>query len=189
MARYCVFSGSKEGADPVIEAAVRSLGSLLAISGHTLIYGGARTGLMGRLATEVLEGGGKVVGVLPDFMRVRELAHPNLTELIPVRTMHERKTVMADHADGFIALPGGYGTLDELFEVLSWAQLRLHDKPVALLNVAGFFDALLAFLDEAQRTGFLKPEHRALLRVHTNPETLLSDLETFQSGPAITKWT
>lgn len=189
MARYCIFSGSKEGIDPAIEAAARALGSTLAAGGHTLVYGGARTGLMGRLATTVLEGGGKVVGVLPDFMRVREMAHPHLTELLPVRTMHERKALMTDHADGFIALPGGYGTLDELFEVLSWAQLRLHEKPVALLNVAGYFDDLLAFLQGAERSGFLRPEHLALLRVHTDPEALLADLATFSSGPALTKWT
>lgn len=188
MAHFCVFTGSNEGNLPVYLEAAQALGKALARRGHGLVYGGARVGLMKAVADAVLAGGGQVTGVLPHFMAARELAHPALTTLIHVDTMHERKARMAELSDGFIALPGGYGTLDELFEILTWAQLGLHEKPVGLLNPAGFFDGLLTYLDHVANSGFVRPSHRGLLRVHTEPEALLDELETLPSGPIQTKW-
>jgi uncharacterized protein (TIGR00730 family) len=188
MARFCVFTGSSPGDQPAYLEAAQGLGKALALRGHGLVYGGAKVGLMRAVADGVLAGGGEVTGVLPHFMASRELAHPELTTLIGVETMHERKARMAELADGFIALPGGYGTLDELFEILTWAQLGLHAKPVALLNPLGFFDGLLAYLNHATASGFVRSSHRDLLRVHTDPIELLKDLETFPSGPVQTKW-
>lgn len=188
MSRFCVFTGSSEGNQPTYLEAAGELGRALAGRGHGLVYGGARVGLMRGVADGVLGAGGAVTGVLPQFMAGRELAHPGLTHLIWVDSMHARKARMAELSDGFIALPGGYGTLDELFEILTWAQLGLHEKPVGLLNTLGFFDGLLAYLDHATTNGFVRPAHRSLLRVHTDPIELLKDMETFPPGPVQTKW-
>ncbi len=159
----CVFCGSSPGDDPAYTAAAESVAEALVARGVRVVYGGAHVGLMGAVADTALAAGGQVVGVIPRSMVDREVAHRGLTELHVVGSMHERKALMADLSDGFVALPGGMGTLEELTEVLSWAQLGLHHKPVALLDVDGYWDAWLAFLDRAVAAGFLRPEHRGLL--------------------------
>jgi uncharacterized protein (TIGR00730 family) len=156
--------------------AARRLGVLLADRGIGLVYGAGHVGLMGILADAVLSAGGCVVGVIPQGLVDRELAHTGLTELIVVDTMHQRKALMAERSDAFIALPGGYGTLDETFEILTWAQLGLHTKPIGVLNVAGFFDGLLSWLDHAVQEGFIKTRHRDLLVVDADAERLLGCL-------------
>ena len=168
-----VFCGSRAGGTAVYADSTRRLGELLAARGLGLVYGGGHVGLMGVLADAVLGAGGEVVGVIPQAMVEHELAQLNLTRLEVVDTMHQRKARMADLADGFAALPGGFGTGDELFEILTWAQLGLHGKAVGLLNVAGYFDPLLAWLDHAVREDFLKPKHRRLLLEADTPEGLL----------------
>jgi uncharacterized protein (TIGR00730 family) len=172
----CVFCGSSSGGRPEYAAAARALGSLLAQRGVTLVYGAGHVGLMGVLADAALAAGGRVVGVIPQGLVDRELAHSGLSELHIVRTMHERKALMADRSGAFLALPGGYGTADELFEILTWAQLGIHDKPIGLLNVAGYFDPLLAWLDRAVQDRFVRAEHRLLLQVGEQPETLVDSL-------------
>jgi uncharacterized protein (TIGR00730 family) len=171
--KLCVFCGSKSGDREIYAHNTRRLGKVMAQRGLGLIYGGGHIGLMGILADAVLAGGGEAIGVIPKGMMDAELAHTKLTQLHIVDTMHQRKAMMADLADGFAALPGGFGTADELFEILTWAQLRYHAKPVGLLNVAGFFDPLLAWLDRAVEEGFLKPKHRKLLIDASEPEELL----------------
>jgi uncharacterized protein (TIGR00730 family) len=166
----------------------RRFGELLAARGLALVYGGGHVGLMGVLADAVLRAGGEVVGVIPQAMVERELAQMNLTRLEVVDTMHQRKARMADLADGFAALPGGFGTGDELFEILTWAQLGLHTKPVGLLNAAGFFDPLLAWLDHAVREDFLKPKHRRLLLETDTPDALLDLLLRYRPEEPETKW-
>lgn len=185
---FAVFTGSAPGADPRFATAAADLGRALARRGHGLVYGGARVGLMGTVADAALAAGGRVTGVIPDFMGDREVAHTGLTDLRWVPTMHARKALMADLSEGFIMLPGGYGTLDETFEVLTWAQLGLHTKPIALLNVAGYYDGLLAFTARAGAEGFVRPAHQGLLRVHTHPEALVADLETWTPATAASKW-
>jgi len=172
----CVFCGSATGNDPRFQHAAITTGNALVARGITLIYGGASVGLMGVLADTVLAGGGKVIGVIPESEVIHEVAHPTLTQLIKVGSMHERKAVMGELADAFLALPGGLGTLEELFEVLTWAQLKLHAKPVGLLNVAGYYDPLLAFLNTAVASSFVRPAHRALLSDSIDPEALLDKL-------------
>ena len=174
----CVFCGSRSGGPAVYADAAKHLGALLAARGLGLVYGAGHIGLMGIIADAVLNAGGRVVGVIPQDLVDRELAHKALTELIVVDTMHQRKALMAERADAFLALPGGYGTLDETFEILTWAQLGHHGKPVGLLNVAGFFDGLLAWLDHAVREGFIKPKHRDLLLVDDDAGRLLEELTT-----------
>jgi uncharacterized protein (TIGR00730 family) len=169
----CVFCASGAGVSPVYLAAARGLGGAIAAAGLRVVYGGASVGLMGAVADAALAAGGEVTGVLPEFMVARELAHPSLTELVLVGSMHERKAQMAARADAFIALPGGFGTMEELFEVLTWAQLGLHAKPCALLDVAGYYAALTAFLDHAAGEGLLREEHRALLLTDDDPARLL----------------
>lgn len=176
MRRLCVFCGSSRGQRPAYAEAARRLGLALAGRGLDLVYGGGHIGLMGVVADAVLEAGGKVYGVIPRSMVERELAHRGLTELHVVETMHRRKALMADLADAFAALPGGFGTADELFEILTWAQLGLHPKPVGLLDVEGFFGPLLAWLDRAVADGFLRPAHRELLHVAREPEELVEML-------------
>src|SRR5262245_16752506 len=188
MRRLCVFCGSKAGNRSVYAEAARALGHALAARGLGLVYGGGHIGLMGILADAVLHAGGEVSGVIPEALVAEELAHPQLTALHVVGTMHQRKALMADLADGFAALPGGFGTADELFEILTWAQLGLHAKPVALLNTAGFFDPWLAWLDRAVADGFLRPAHRRLLRVADEPEQLLELLTDFRPEPDVGKW-
>jgi uncharacterized protein (TIGR00730 family) len=174
--RVCVFCGSSPGARPVYLEAARELGALLAERGIGLVYGGASVGLMGELADAVLAADGEAIGVIPRSLLGRELAHARLTELHVVETMHERKALMADLSGAFVALPGGAGTLDELFEALTWRQLGLHSKPIGLLDVDGFFEPLLALADHLVEEGFVRPEHRALLLVARDPAALLDRL-------------
>jgi uncharacterized protein (TIGR00730 family) len=179
----CVFCGSASGNDPAFAAAARESGCEIAARGWTLVYGGGSVGLMGEIADAALGAGGRVVGVIPRFLYEREVGHDGLTELEIVPTLTERKVRMGDLADAFLTLPGGIGTMDELFETLSWAQLGLESKPNGLLNVAGCFDGLLAFLDGAVTAGFLKPAHRQLLRASSDVRELLDALATTPRRP------
>lgn len=169
----CVFCGASAGNDPAYAAAARAVGSALAARGIDLVYGGGRVGLMGTVADAALAGGGRVTGVIPSALVDRELAHPGLTELRIVTTLHERKAMMSELSDGFLALPGGLGTLEELAEVLSWAQLDLHTKPIGALDVAGYFSGLASFLDHATAEGFIAPPQRRLLLIETDLDLLL----------------
>jgi uncharacterized protein (TIGR00730 family) len=188
MPNVCVFCGSRKGRSAGYIDATREFGLALAERGLGLVFGGGHIGLMGVLADAVLGAGRPVTGVIPRALADKELAHTGLSELIVVESMHERKAVMADRADAFVALPGGYGTGDELFEILTWAQLGLHRKPIGLLNTACFFDPLLNWLDHMVREDFLKPVHRGLVHVASRPRILLDLL--FQSEiPQLTeKW-
>ncbi|HTH48533.1 MAG TPA: TIGR00730 family Rossman fold protein [Candidatus Limnocylindria bacterium] len=181
MKRVCVFCGSSSGSDPAFAAAAKMFGELLASEGLGLVFGGARVGLMGTIADAVLAGGGEAIGVLPRALEERELAHPGLTQLHVVGSMHERKAMMADLADGFVALPGGFGTLDEFCEVLTWAQLGIHTKPCGLLNVNGYYDGFLAQVDAAVTGGLTRPAHRDLILVATDPVDLLGRLRAYRS--------
>ena len=176
MARICVFCGSQAGANDLYRQTATDMGQLLALRGYGLVYGGGHVGLMGVIADAVLASGGEVIGVIPESMVARELAHTGVTRLDVVPGMHERKARMAALADAFIALPGGYGTLEELFEVITWAQIGLHRKPIGLLNVAGYFDALKALVEHAITEGFIRSEHRRLLTIADDPPTLLATL-------------
>jgi len=176
MQRICVFCGSQVGTNGLYRQAATALGQLLVLHGYGLVYGGGHVGLMGVLADAVLASGGAVIGVIPESMVARELAHTGVTQLQVVPGMHERKARMAELADAFIALPGGYGTFEELFEVITWAQLGMHRKPIGLLNVAGYFDALKALVDQAIAEGFIRAEHRRLLTIADDPITLLQTL-------------
>jgi uncharacterized protein (TIGR00730 family) len=173
MRAVCVFCGSQKGESPAYEEAARELGALLASRALTVVYGGGHVGMMGALADSALAAGGKVMGVIPEHLMRPEVAHQGLTDLRVVDSMHTRKRVMAAHADAFIVLPGGYGTFEEMFEMVTWLQLRLHAKPVGLLNVAGYFDHLLAFLRHATQEGFIRPQHRKLLTVAASTAELL----------------
>jgi hypothetical protein len=183
----CIFCGSSVGARPAYTLVARQVGALLARRRVRLVYGGARVGLMREIADAVLHGGGEVTGVIPDVLRAREVAHTGLSDLRIVGTMHERKALMAELSDGFLAIPGGAGTLEEFFEVWTWAQLGIHRKPCGLLNVAGYFDGLLTFLDQAVGERFLRMEHRAMVLVDDDPERLLERFATYRP-PAIEKW-
>lgn len=174
--RVCVFCGSLSGGDPAYVEAARSLGETLAAAGIGLVYGGGRVGMMGRLAEGALSLGGEVIGIIPRALMEKELGHTGVTELRVVESMHERKALMAALSDGFAALPGGFGTLEELLEALTWAQLGLHRKPCALMNVRGYFDPLLEQLDRGVQTGFVHGADRTLLRVAPTPDALLSIL-------------
>jgi uncharacterized protein (TIGR00730 family) len=171
--RLCVFCGSSSGVDPTFREAAASFGTTLAQHHIELVYGGAASGLMGAVADGVLAAGGHVIGVIPESLTRREVAHRNLPDLRVVASMHERKALMAELSDGFVALPGGIGTLEELFEVWTWAQLGLHAKPCALLNVKGFYDGLVSFMDHVVEQGFLSPVNRAALIVEVAPDRLL----------------
>jgi hypothetical protein len=174
--RICVFCGTNPGARPDYGAAARALGKLLAERDIELVYGGASVGIMGELADAVHENGGHVIGIIPQQLVKKEAAHPGIPDLIVVASMHQRKSQMTDLASGFIALPGGIGTLEGFFEVITWGQLGIHAKPCGLLNVAGYFDALIAFLDGAVTEGFLTKEHRELILIDTDPAKLLDRL-------------
>jgi uncharacterized protein (TIGR00730 family) len=188
MKSVCVFCGSSSGANPAYAAAARELGRELASRKLALVYGGGRVGLMGEVASAALAAGGTVVGVIPHSLALREVAQEDCTELIVVNTMHERKAIMADRADAFAALPGGYGTCDELFEIITWAQLGIHRKPVAMLNVNGFFTPLLTWLDRVVAEGLLRPKHRELLLVADAVPQLLDRLAAWKPPEPTTKW-
>lgn len=174
----CVFCGSATGLLPIFEEEAKQLGKLIGTAGHTLVYGGGNVGLMGILADATLAHGGKVIGVIPEFLLQREVGHKGLTQLEVVGSMHERKKRMADLSDAFIAMPGGWGTLDELAEILTWKQLQLIHQPVGILNTHNFFDALLAQMEQMTAMGFLKKSNLDFLIVNSNPEKLLLQLET-----------
>ncbi len=175
--RICVFTGSKTGKRREYRAAARLAARQLVERGYGLVYGGGNVGLMGLIADAALERGGHVTGVIPDALVSQEVAHRGLSELRVVQSMHERKAVMAELSDGFIAMPGGLGTMEEFFEVLSWAQLGLHNKPCGLLNIGGYYDHLIRFMNHAVEHEFLKPKHRELLLVEEEPDRLLDRFE------------
>lgn len=185
--RIAVFCGSSRGTERIFEEQAYELGKTLAVQNIELVYGGANVGLMGTVANGVMENGGKAIGVLPAFLKKVEIANLNLTELVMVDTMHQRKAKMNELSDGVIALPGGFGTLEEFFEMLTWAQLGLHRKPVALLNVDGFYDALLALVDTMVDRGFLRKENREMLLVSDNIEDLLDKMRKYEA-PSVGKW-
>ena len=187
MKRICVFCGSRPGASGAYGEGARRLGRVLVEAGVTLVYGGGRIGLMGVLADAVLGSGGEAIGVIPKALVRREVAHTGLSNLCVVGSMHERKALMSALSEGFVALPGGLGTMEELFEVLSWAQLGVHAKPCGLLNVEGYYDPLLAFLDHAVVQGFLSEEHRSLILVETEPKPLLEAFARYRP-PEIAEW-
>ena len=187
MKSICVFTGSSPGAQPAYAEAAEALGRTLAERGLELVYGGAQVGLMGTLADAALASGGRVVGVLPEALVSKEIAHTGLSKLHVVSSMHERKALMAELSDGFVALPGGLGTLEELAEVLTWAQLGLHAKPCGLLDVAGYYTGLLSFLDHAVTERFVHPEHRSLLIAGDVPGALLDQLAAWRA-PKLEKW-
>jgi hypothetical protein len=173
MHRVCVFCGSKAGANAAFREQARELGRCLAESGHELVFGGGSVGLMGALADAVLDAGGRVIGVIPDVLATVELLHLRVSDMRRVDSMHARKATMAELSDAFIALPGGFGTLEELFEIITWAQLGIHQKPIGLLNTLGFYDPLIEMVDHMIASGFIKPPHRGLFIVETEPAKLL----------------
>jgi uncharacterized protein (TIGR00730 family) len=187
MRSVCVYCGSSPGRDPAYAEAARGLGRALAARGLGLVYGGASVGIMGVVADAVLALGGSVTGVIPEALARKEVAHAGLTELVVVPSMHERKMRMAGLADAFVALPGGVGTLEEIFEAWTWAQLGLHGKPCGFLNVAGYYDGLIAFLDHAVAERFVKEPHRAMLVVSGDPGELLDRFAEYRA-PSVTKW-
>jgi len=186
--RICVFSGSSFGARPAYADAAAALGCELVARGIGLVYGGGSVGLMGVLADAVLGAGGEVIGVIPRALATKEIAHQGIADLRVVPSMHERKALMTELADAFVALPGGLGTLEELLEVATWAQLGLHAKPIAVLNVAGYFDGLLALFDHAIAERFLHPGHRALVLAAPDVDALLETLRTARPAAAPRKW-
>ncbi len=187
MKRICVFCGSSSGRGEAYRRLAVALGRVLAARGLGLVYGGGRVGLMGTIADAVLEGGGEVIGVIPEDLVKKELAHDRLTDLRVVGSMHERKALMASLSDGFIALPGGFGTLDEFCEILTWAQLGLHRKPAGILDGAGYFDRFLAFVDHAVAEGFVRGVHRDLLVVERDPDALLDAFAAYKPVD-LAKW-
>lgn len=187
MKRITVFCGSSSGTEEIYTSQAALLGQKLAKRNIELVYGGAKVGLMGAVADGVLNAGGKAIGVLPNFLRSKEIAHPALTQLILVDTMHERKTKMNDLCDGVIALPGGFGTLDELFEMLTWGQLGLHKKPIAILNIDGYFDALIIFIQTMTDKGLLKEVNQQMLLISSDIDDLLEKMENY-TAPAVGKW-
>jgi uncharacterized protein (TIGR00730 family) len=186
MKRVCVNCGSNPGFNGIYAETARKLGNALVDHNLELIYGGAEVGLMGEVANAVLQAGGAAIGVIPRFLADR-VSHRGLTELHIVGTMHERKQMMAELSDAFIALPGGFGTLEEITEILTWAQLGFHKKPCGLLNVAGYYDSFLSFLDHAVAEGFMKQEHRDMLLVSDDPATLLERFRSY-TAPKVEKW-
>jgi len=187
MKRITVFCGSSFGTEKIFEEQAYLLGKTLANKNIGLVYGGAKVGLMGSVANGAMENGGEVIGVLPHFLRSKEIAHNHLTELILVDSMHERKTKMNDLCDGVIALPGGFGTLEEVFEMLTWAQLGLHQKPIAFLNINGFYNELFALLKTMVTKGFLKEINESMVLSSSNIDDLLLKMENYQA-PTVGKW-
>ena len=187
MQSVCVFCGSSTGSNAAYTEAARSLGTMLAEANIRLVFGGGHVGLMGEISNAALASGGDVIGVIPKFLVERELAHEGLTDLRIVGSMHERKALMSDLSEAFIALPGGTGTLEEFFEVLTWAQLGEHEKPCGLLNIAGYYDPLLTVFDRMVEAGFLSESNRALLLVENEPERLLQRIDHYEP-PNTVKW-
>jgi uncharacterized protein (TIGR00730 family) len=187
MKSITVFCGSSFGSDSIFEEQAILLGQTLAKQNIQLVYGGSNTGLMKAVADGALNAGGKVVGVLPHFLQSKEIAHKNLTELILVETMHERKTKMSELCNGVIVLPGGYGTLEEFFEMITWAQLGLHKKPIAILNINGFYDDLIKLVQTMVDKGFLKQINREMLLVSDNIDELLEKMRNYEA-PSVGKW-
>lgn len=185
--RICVFTGSSMGAHPSYAEAAAALGKVFVKESIELVYGGASVGLMGVLADEILVHSGKVHGIIPHGLASKEVMHASLTKITVCESMHERKQAMSDQADAFIAMPGGFGTFDELFEILTWAQLGIHAKPVGILNVAGYFDALLRMVEVAVTQGFVSETHRKLFVVETDPKALVEALRTHQMPP-VRRW-
>lgn len=185
MKSICVYCGSSIGTNPVYADAARLLAAEMAKDGIGLVYGGGNIGLMGVIADEIMRLGGKVTGIIPQALMSKEVGHHGLTQLHIVKDMHERKALMAELSDGFIAMPGGIGTLEELFEAFTWLQLGLHDKPTGLLNVDGFYDGLLNFLQHTVRQGFLRQEQAALLITATEPHALLKRFTTFAGAKSV----
>jgi uncharacterized protein (TIGR00730 family) len=185
--RICIFSGSNPGRLPDYFSAAQSFGAALADNGIGLVYGGASVGLMGAAADAALARGGEVIGVIPQSLVDKELAHKGLTEQHVTTSMHERKALMAELSDGFVALPGGIGTLEELFEVWTWAQLGFHAKPCGVLNIAGFYDPMIAFLDHVAGEQFMKQPHRDMLIVEREPGRMIERLRAYQA-PVVVKW-
>lgn len=187
MKRITVFCASSFGTEKIYEEQAALVGKTLAEQNIDVVYGGANVGLMGAVADSALDAGGKVIGVLPNFLRSKEIAHLGLTELILVESMHERKTKMNELCDGVIALPGGFGTLEELFEMLTWAQLGLHKKPIAILNVNGFYDALITLLETMTQQGLLKEVNQKMLLVSNDIDDLLDQMKNY-TAPTVGKW-
>lgn len=187
MKRICVYCGSSPGVQPAYLEAAGELARAMVERGTGLVYGGGSVGLMGGLADAVLDAGGEVIGVIPRDLAEREVAHRGVSDLRVVESMHQRKALMAELADGFIAMPGGFGTIEELLEVLTWSQLDFHRKPCAILNVAGYFDALLQFLDYSVEQQFVKPVHRDMVLVHEQPAQVLAMMASHQQ-PLVDKW-
>ncbi len=185
--RLAIFCGSNPGARPDYVKAARTFGAMLASRGIGVVYGGSSVGLMSALAESVLDELGDIIGVIPRMLVEREVAHKTLSDLRVVGSMHERKALMAELSDGFVALPGGIGTLEEIFEIWTWAQLGMHDKPCGLLNIAGYFDPLLEFLDRAVEEKFVRDVHRSMLIVESDPESLLARFEAYDP-PRVVKW-
>ena len=176
----CVYCGSSSGKDLMYADAAKSLGNLMAQQQISLVYGGGNVGLMGIIADTILAAEGRVIGVIPAFLQDREVGHDGLTELIVTQSMHERKQILADRSDAFIAMPGGFGTMEELCEILTWSQLGLHDHPIGVLNVGGYYDPLLQLFDGMVDKGFLKQDNRNMLQAHANPESLLQLMSDYQ---------
>ena len=183
----CVFCGSKSGTNSNYRTAAEQLGTLMAEQGHRLIYGGGSVGLMGAIADQVLKQGGEVIGVLPKMLATKELKHTGVTQMHLTENMHDRKALMAEQADAFIAMPGGYGTFEELFEILTWAQLGIHRKSIGVLDTNGYYQPLLQMIEHAISAGFIKPEHRQLLVAAADPATLLEQLSEHEM-PQVKQW-
>ncbi len=187
MKSICVYCASSIGNDPIYGEMAFELGQTIAEHQIELIYGGAQVGLMGKVAEGALSKNGKVTGIIPEFLETKEIAHTSLTELITVKTMHERKALMQEKSDGFIALPGGFGTMEELFEILTWGQLDLHRKPIGILNVKGYYDALIQLVETMISAGLLKEEYKKMLLISDSVDDLLSQMNLYEV-PFTTKW-
>lgn len=186
MKSIVVFCASSYGVNPIYKSTAYATGQYLAQKGITVVYGGSRLGLMGEVANGALAEGGKVVGILPEFLRDREVAHQGISELILVKSMHERKKLLHEYSDGILTLPGGFGTMEEFFELLTWAQLGLHSKPIGILNVNGVYDPLLELFDRLVGEGFVRPESRDLILIESDLEKLLAMMENY-IAPALVK--